>query len=202
MDLRWLSQMGLTMVFALALSACGSDAEEANTDGSQATAAPLFMLSADGVGPLNAETPFNLVRIGDAFQNFNVAQETHYRGGGQYPVITIKQQSKPLLSINPDYREEGIFSVVVHDNLIGNKLGHAIGTPFRDVYAAGKTERCVAGADEWRGKVMCFAPKTQNVLYIFSGQWNGAGDQLPPMKEMADWRLDTMVWKAIPNKKG
>lgn len=200
MDVRWLSKIGISLIVGLLLSGCGGDAEESAASNSEVE--PLFILSPDGVGPLNARTPFNFVRIGDAFQDLNVAEETYYREGGQYPVITVKQQTKLLLSINPDYQNQGIFSIIVHNNLVGNKLGHSIGDAFKNVYGGGNTERCAPGSEEWSGKVVCFAPDTQNVLYIFAGNWEGPDDQIPPLKVMADWELDSMVWKTVPRKKG
>ncbi|CAA6805362.1 MAG: Unknown protein, partial [uncultured Thiotrichaceae bacterium] len=130
----------LSMIVVSFLGACGGDQPDSAADTGQD--APLFTLSADGVGPLNADTPFNLVKIGSAFQDYNVAQETHMEEGGKYPVITVKQRIRDLLSINSDYKQERIFSIIVHDNLIGNELGHRLGDKFNEIYAYGKTEEC------------------------------------------------------------
>ncbi|MEB4592620.1 DUF1131 family protein [Candidatus Thiothrix sp. Deng01] len=156
---------------------------------------PLEMLSVDGVGPINANTPFNLHDIGMAFQSLNVTEQTNYSEGRPYHVITVKKDIKELLTINPDAQEKKIFSVMVQDNLIGNRLGHSIGTKFRDIYAAGSTEECAAGAEELSGKTLCYAPKTGNVLYLFGGNWNGPDGSVPPKDVLADWRLEAIIWK-------
>lgn len=156
---------------------------------------PLEMLSVDGVGPINAQTPFNLHEIGLVFQGLNVTQQTNFSEGEQYPVITVKKDVKALLTINPDVKQEKVFSVMVHDNLIGNRLGHAIGMKFADIYSPGQTEECAAGAEELSGKVLCYAPKTGNILYQFSGAWNGADAQVPPKDVLANWQLEAMIWK-------
>ena len=163
--------------------------------GTNATVKPLEMLSVDGVGPINAQTPFNLHEINMAFQGLNVAEQTNYSEGEAYPVITVKQDVKELLTINPDTKHEKVFSVMVHDNLIGNRLGHAIGMKFTEVYSPGQTEECAAGAEELSGKVLCYAPNTGNILYLFSGSWNGASGQVPPKDVLANWQLDAMIWK-------
>lgn len=182
----------LSTVMLSGLSACGQD--DATTTTEQEI--PLFTLSADGVGPLNAETPFNLVRIGSAFQDYNVAQETHMKEGGDYPVITVKQRVRELLSINADYKQEAIFSIIVHDNLIGNELGHKLGDQFNEIYSYGKTEECAPGLEEWSGKVMCYAPKTTNILYLFeNADYKGPDGSVPAPDMMADWKLDSIVWK-------
>lgn len=201
MVLRMLGRMCVGAGLAVLLVACGNeDKPQAALDGVAPQVTPLFVLSPDGVGPLNADTPFNLIRIGDAFQELNVAEETHFTNGEKYPVITVKQHVKPLLSINPDYQQKNIFSVVVHDNLVGNKLGHPLGSKFMDVYTYGQVEQCAPGMDEWAGKVMCYAPKTGNILYLFGGTWSGAPTELPPPDVMANWQLEAMVWKVAARK--
>lgn len=199
MKVEPLFKVAVLVVAFSSLNACSSrDDVQASTV--EDTTAPLFMLSADGVGPLNAETPFNLVRIGDAFQEFNVAEETHLNSSDKYPVITIKQQIKPLLTINPDFQQKHIFSVIVHDNMVGNKLGHKIGQKFSDIYTPETLEQCAPGIDDWAGKVMCFAPKNANVLYLFAGAMPVVTDKAPMPAEMQDWVLEGMVWRA-PVKK-
>lgn len=181
------------------LTACsGRDDVQASTV--ENVSNPVFMLSGDGVGPLNAETPFNLVRIGDAFQEYNVAEETHFNNGEKYPVITVRQQVKPLLTINPDFQQKRIFSIIVHDNLVGNKLGHSIGSKFSEIYTPANLEQCAPGVEDWAGKVMCFAPKNTNILYLFSGAVPKVTDTVPKPAEMQDWVLESMVWRA-PVKK-
>jgi len=181
-----------SLLLLLCLSACDGDSSQV---AEAAETKPLFILSADGVGPLNGDTPFNFVRIGEAFQNYNVAQETHFLKGEKFPVITVKQRVTPLLSINPDYREEGVFSIVVHNNLIGNGLGHQIGDKFNEIYSYGNTEECGPGMDEWVGKVMCYAPQTRNVLYLFSGNQQMEDNKVPSPDVMMDWALESIVWK-------
>jgi hypothetical protein len=194
MGLRKVAVVLLSTLVVSFVAACGG--EQHTGENVAEREAPLFTLSADGVGPLNADTPFNLVQIGDAFQNYNVAQETHLQDGGQYPVITIRQHIKLLLSVNADYKQEGIFSIIVHDNLIGNELGHRLGDRFNEIYSYGKTEECAPGLEEWAGKVMCYAPNTKNILYLFANDaYQGADGAVPAPDVLADWQLDAIVWK-------
>lgn len=156
---------------------------------------PVEMLSVDGVGPINGETAFNLHDITAVFQGFNVAQQTNYTEGAPYPVITVSKDLKELLVINPDVKQDRIFSVMVRDNLVGNRLGHSIGMKFADIYAYGETEECAAGAEELSGKVLCYAPKTGNILYLFGGTWNGPDGDVPPKDVLANWQMEAMIWK-------
>ena len=199
MKVEPLYKLAIVALLASSLTACSSR-EDVQASTVENVPAPLFMLSADGVGPLNAETPFNLVRIGDAFQEFNVIQETPVNGDDSGPVITVNQQVKPLLTINPDFQQKHIFSVIVHDNLVGNKLGHVIGAKFSEVYTPETLEQCAPGVDDWAGKVMCYAPKNTNILYLVSGTGPKVTDKTPTPAEMKDWVLAEMVWKASTKK--
>ncbi|UOG93482.1 MAG: DUF1131 domain-containing protein [Candidatus Thiothrix sulfatifontis] len=189
---RWV--LGATVAL-LSVTACD---DQANTV-VQPTVKPIEMLSVDGIGPINGNTPFNLHDITMAFQGLNVAQRINYAEGQEYPIITVSQDLKPLLSINPDAKHEKVFSVMVHDNLIGNGLGHALGSRFNEVYAYGETEECRAGAEELSGKVLCYAPKTGNVLYLFGGTWNGPDGSVPPKDVLANWQMEAMIWKPPAN---
>lgn len=199
MKVKSLYQLAALMLIVSQLAAC-SGREDVQASTVENVPAPAFMLSEDGVGPLNADTPFNLVRIGDAFQEYNVIEETTLNGGENNRVITVKQQVKPLLTINPDFQQKHIFSVIVHDNLVGNKLGHALGTKFSDIYTPQTLEQCAPGVDDWAGKVMCYAPKNTQILYLFSGTTPKVTDKAPTPAEMQDWVLEELVWKA-PVKK-
>ena len=199
MDVRTLAGVLSSLLLSAILSGCGeSNSSTQVTEQSE----PLFMLSADGVGPLNAETPFNLRQIGDAFQDYNVTEETHFLNGSKYPMVTVKQMAEPLLSINPDHRQQNVFSIVVHSNLIGNKLGHQVGEKFSEIYSYDEMEDCGPGIEEWAGKVMCYAPQNRNILYLFSIEQGGVENVVrsienvvPAPEIMAEWILEAIVWK-------
>lgn len=199
MDVRTLSSLCGGLLLSAVLTACS---ESDSSPKAVEPPAPLFMLSADGVGPLNAETPFNLRQIGDAFQDYNVTQEIHFLNGSRYPMITVKQKVEPLLSINPDHSGQRVFSIVVHNNRVGNKLGHEVGEKFNEIYSYDTTEDCGPGIEEWAGKVMCYAPQNKNILYLFypvagsvENVVRSVENAVPAPDAMADWVLEAIVWK-------
>jgi hypothetical protein len=193
LNLRAIGWIGLAICAAVSMTGCGDKSDT----GKKISVKPVEMLSVDGIGPINAQTPFNLHDITAAFQGFNVSQHTNYTEGQQYPVIEVAKDLKTLLVINPDVKQEKIFSVMVQDNLIGNRLGHSIGMAFADIYAYGQTEECAAGAEELSGKVLCYAPKTGNILYQFGGSWSGPNGTVPPKDVLAGWKMESMIWKPL-----
>ena len=179
-------------LFALLLSACDSD----KSDSSEATSGggnKSITLSADGSGSMNSESAFNMHKITLAFPEYSVVEELHYHLGSPYPIIRVSKGVKTLLTINPDKSQKKIFSVIIEDNLIQNSFGHHLGTAYNKVYAYGQTEECQLGAEDLAAKVLCYAPKAPNILYIFNGK--GAGTTMPKADVLQDWSLESIIWR-------
>lgn len=176
------------------LVACSNDDDEKKS----AVVAPQsleIVLSADGVGPLNATTTFNMHQMTVAFHEYSVEEVVNFQQKTPYPVIRISQGGNGLLTINPDATRDSIYSILIEDNLVKNSLGHHLGTVYGDVYTYGQTEKCQSGTEEMSGKVMCYAPKTPNILYVFNGRWDGANNKMPPAEILQDWILESIVWR-------
>lgn len=177
------------------LAACSSDGQDQNTQNKAEQASSNIMISRDGVGPINASTPFNMHQVTRAFQDYSVTEYTQFKDGGSVPIIRVSEEGKPLLLINPDQTMENIFSVFVLSPKIGNALGHHIGMAYKDIYNYDETEPCIAGTEDFAEKVLCIAPKTSNILYVFSGKWDGPKDEAPPAAIMSSWTLDSIIWR-------
>lgn len=191
LNLRPILALSFGVLLSLGITACNEDTNQSV----KTPPKPLATLSVDGVGPLNAQTAFNLHDIHTAFPGLNVSQRTLFQHNKKYQIIEVIKDTKTLLLINPDAKQERVFSVMVKDNLIANGLGHPLGMPFAEIYAYGQTEECAAGAEDLAGKVLCYAPKTGNILYQFGGVWNGAMGQVPPNDVLAGWKLESAIWK-------
>ena len=82
----------LPIIASVTLAACQDDAPQAPP----IAVKPLEMLSIGGVGPLNAQTSFNLHDITAVFPNLNVTQQTNFTEGQPYPSITVSKDWKLL----------------------------------------------------------------------------------------------------------
>jgi len=197
---KWLK----TLLFCLSvilINGCGNDESSDKNQQVAQTADASFgnriALSSHKIGPINAKTPFNIHHITQAFQNLNVSQQTSFQEGEAYPIIRIAKGAKTLMTINPTADQEAIYSVVVEDNLIKNELGHRLSTQFSDIYSFGRVEKCLAGKEELSGKTICYAPNARNILYIFTGRWNGPDGEIPPEDVLSTWTLDAIIWKPV-----
>ena len=197
---KWLNIL-LPCLLVTLLNGCGGDGNENNINEqaqlSELSSGNRINLTSDKVGPINAKTPFNIHHITQVFQGLNVSQQTSFQEGQAYPVIRVAKGAKTLMTINPTSDQNSIYSIVIEDNLIRNKLGHRLSTQFSDIYSFGNVEKCLAGKEELSGKTVCYAPNSRNVLYIFTGRWNGPNNEIPPEDVLSTWTLDAIIWKPI-----
>ena len=187
----------ILMLTALTLSACGGDNQDKKPGKTETTDSGI-VLSPDGVGPLNASTSFNMHQMTVAFNDYSVEELINFQSGAPYPVIRISKNGNAILTVNPDDSRQNIYSVIIEDNTVKNSLGHPLGSAYSDVYAYGQSEKCQPGVQEMAGKVLCYAPKNPNILYVFNGKWNGEDGTMPPPEILQDWILESIVWRPKP----
>ena len=181
------------LLSSMFLSACSNDDDDKSK---KVTAINSdIVLSADGVGPLNGNTTFNMHQMTVAFSEYSVEEMVNFQSGTPYPVVRVSKGGNTILTINPDDSRENIFSIAIEDNSVSNSLGHSLGTAYSDVYNYGRTEKCQVGSQELSGKVLCYAPKTPNILYVFNGKWRGKENQMPPAEILQDWVLESIIWR-------
>lgn len=179
------------MIFTL--TGCGGD--EKNEKGAKEEDKSI-VLSENGVGPINATTSFNMHQMTLAFNDYNVVEVVNYQSGHPYPVIRVSEGVKTLMTIIPDGAHQNIYSIIVEDNKIKNSLGHPLGTLYRDIYAYGQKEECQLGSQDMSGKVLCYAPRAPNILYVFNGNKNPAKiTKIPPAESLQDWALESIIWR-------
>ena len=187
--------IGIIGILALlTLGGCGGD-DDKKMQMAKAEEDKTIVLSANGVGPINATTSFNMHQMTLAFSDFNVIEELNYHTGTPYPVIRISEGIKTMMTIIPDGSQKNIFSIMIEDNLIINSLGHRLGTSYSEIYTYGQNEECQAGVDDMSGKVICYAPKTPNILYVFSGSSVGEPGVVPAADVLQGWGLDSIIWR-------
>ncbi len=190
-----LSVIILTFILSFSLVACDND-DAKKEDTATAEEDKTIILSADGVGPINATTSFNMHQMTLAFSDFSVVEEVNFQEGNPFPAIRISKGVKTILNIIPDAAHKNIYSVIIEDNIIQNSLGHHLGELYNKIYAYGKNEQCQAGFSDMSGKVLCYAPNTPNILYVFNGKWdNPVTGKIPPADILQGWSLESIIWR-------
>lgn len=182
------------ILISLFLTAC--DSENTVEQAKETPVETSIILSADGIGPINATTSFNMHQMTLAFNNYSVVEEVNYSEGNPFPAIRISEGVNTILNIIPDASQQNIYSVMIEDNIVKNSLGHHLGSLYNEIYTYGQNEQCQAGVEDMAGKVLCYAPKTPNILYVFNGSWSGAKiGALPPADVLQGWALETIIWR-------
>ncbi len=190
---RTLSIVAVNIILSMILSACDNKKEEEATT---TKVEDTINLSADGIGPINATTSFNMHQMTLAFSDFNVVEEVNYLQGNPYPAIRISEGVNTIMNIIPDASHKNIYSVIIEDNIIKNSLGHHLGMTFSEVYSYGQNEQCQAGSADMSGKVLCYAPKAPNILYVFNGKWESSTEGAkPPADVLQGWGLESIIWR-------
>jgi len=183
--------MVLIIAISTLLSACGGK-EDKKAENQEDKS---IILSENGIGPINATSSFNMHQVTLAFSDYNVIEEVNYQSGHPFPVIRVSEGVKSMMTIIPDASQQNIYSIIVEDNLIANSLGHHLGTSYSDVYAYGQNEECQLGSQDMAGKVLCYAPKTPNILYVFNDQKATTNTSIPPADVLQGWALESIIWR-------
>lgn len=148
-----------------------------------------------GVGPITANTPFDLEALRDKFPGYSISETMTSTEGEEFIRYDVADESGLLFSINPD-RAGGIFSVVIENDRITDSAGTRIGARFADIYPAALHVTCYPGMEEYSGTLSCHALGAEQVLYVFSGQWDGPDGQRPPNDVLSTWTVGKIVWRS------
>jgi len=187
--------IALASVLTLVLSGCDNHNNKETTE-SPPPQDTSIILSQDGIGPINATTSFNMHQMTLAFSDFSVVEEVSYVEGRSFPAIRVSEGLNTIMNIIPDASRQGIYSVIIEDNIIKNSLGHALGTLYNEVYSYGQNEQCQLGVEDLAGKMLCYAPKHPNILYVFNGIWgNVTAGKTPPADVLQGWALESIIWR-------
>ncbi|MEH6456805.1 MAG: DUF1131 family protein [Cocleimonas sp.] len=187
--------IAIVSLLTLVLSSCDSDKNDVatKTEPPQDTS---IILSQDGIGPINATTSFNMHQMTVAFSEYSVVEEVKYNEGQSLPAIRISEGVNTIMNIIPDASQQGIYSVIIEDNIIKNSLGHPLGTLYNEIYSYGQNEQCQPGVQDLAGKMLCYAPKYPNILYVFNGVWqNVTVGKAPPADILQGWALESIIWR-------
>ena len=183
-----------TLFLSLSLSSCDSDKIEDKSEETMPVETSII-LSPDGIGPINATTSFNMHQMTLAFNNYSVVEEVNYAEGNPFPAIRISEGVNTIMKIIPNASQQGIYSVIIEDNIVKNSLGHPLGTIYNEIYSYGQNEKCQLGSQDLAGKMLCYAPKNPNILYVFNGNSESTTGKAPSADVLQGWALESIIWR-------
>jgi Protein of unknown function (DUF1131) len=151
-------------------------------------------ITEDGVGPINASTPFDLKTVQKLMPGLKVKRGTSFTEGEEFPILKVSDLKVVLFTIIPDDNGRKIFSIVTKSNRVKNSFGVKIGDMHVGVFGD-KAGDCSPGMEEYAGTVSCLAPRSKHVHYIFVGKWDGSDNEIPPQEVFKSWTVSEIFWK-------
>lgn len=146
-----------------------------------------------GVGDLTAATPMDEKAISDALDgDYRLRSGMKTDKGNIVKYFEALKGDKVALVVNG---EAGTLSRIdVMDSDIGVADGGKIGSRFSDLYskAYGSCEK--ATGDDSAG-VECKAKDSQHISYLFSGDWAGPQELMPPDDSLKNWKVSKIIWR-------
>lgn len=150
-------------------------------------------VSAQGVGGITASTALDEKAINDALGgDYHLRSGMKSDKGNIIRYFEALKEDKVALVVNG---ENGTVSQVdVLDSGIETAKGVKIGTPFSDLYDKAFGQ-CVAASAEETKAVECEAPESQNISFVFTGDWNGPEGLMPSDDALKSWKLHKIIWR-------
>ncbi|HKS32227.1 MAG TPA: RpoE-regulated lipoprotein [Enterobacteriaceae bacterium] len=146
-----------------------------------------------GVGALTSTTALEESALNDALDgDYRLRSGMKTADGKIVRYFEALKDDKVALVING---ESGTVSrIEVLEEGIATASDVKIGTPFSDVFdkAFG---HCVSATGDDIGSVLCKAPYSQHISYLFSGDWRGPQGLMPPDDTLKTWTISKIIWQ-------
>ncbi|NYV41141.1 RpoE-regulated lipoprotein [Cronobacter sakazakii] len=146
-----------------------------------------------GVGDITADTPLQEAAISEALGD-DYRLRSGMRANGGTIVRYFEAMKENQLALVIDGENGTVSRIDVLDKAIPEDNGVEIGTPFGDLYkkAQGVCQKASAPDDEG---VECKAPDSEHISYVFSGEWRGPQELMPPDDTLKGWTLKKIIWR-------
>ncbi|WP_213716742.1 RpoE-regulated lipoprotein [Cedecea lapagei] len=150
-------------------------------------------VSEQGVGKLTSATAMDEKAVSEGLNdNYRLRNGMKTENGTIVRYFEAMKDKDVKLVVNG---EKGTVSRVdVMDNDIKTASGVKIGTPFSDLYqkAFGVCEK---GSGDDAAGVLCQAPNSQHISYLFTGEWHGPEGLMPSDDTLKKWTLNKIIWR-------
>lgn len=153
-----------------------------------AKSAPLTV-SDDGLGPMGAATPFDEAALTALLPGFEV--EASAAGDGRF--IALRDGAPALEIFEGEHHRVG--QILVTAPGIPTATGATVARSAGEVYTGGRMPNCVAGKGMWSGRAFCLSPRQKYVVLIFSGDWDGPPETVPPGEVLKTWTVEAILWR-------
>ncbi|NUU68634.1 RpoE-regulated lipoprotein [Enterobacteriaceae bacterium BIT-l23] len=151
-------------------------------------------VSDNGVGGISAATPLNEEALADGLNgDYRLRSGMRMTNGRVMSYYEALKDDKVALIISGDGGQVGKIEVMDED--IATADGDVKpGTPFSDLYSKAYGA-CTKGSGDDAELVVCKAPNSQHLSYLFGGTWRGPEGLMPSDDTLKEWTLKKIVWQ-------
>ncbi|WP_227318752.1 RpoE-regulated lipoprotein [Cedecea davisae] len=150
-------------------------------------------VSEQGVGKLTSATLMDEKAVSEGLNdNYRLRSGMKTENGAIVRYFEALKDKDVKLVINGE--SGSVSNIVVMDEDIKTAGGVKIGTPFSNLYdkAFGACEK---GSGDDADGVMCKAPNSQHISYLFKGVWHGPEGLMPSDDALKKWTLNKIIWR-------
>ncbi|MGV3346161.1 RpoE-regulated lipoprotein [Enterobacteriaceae bacterium LUAb1] len=151
-----------------------------------------LVVSEHGVGLLTLSTPMDKQAIHDGLDGHYELRSGMYSDGAQLVKIwqALKEDQLGLVIIGHQHIER----IDILDPKAVTTSGIKLGTAFGDIYSRA-FGHCEKGGKPESDAVLCQAPASQHIHYLFSGKWQGPEGLMPSDDVLKTWTLSKIIWQ-------
>ena len=149
-------------------------------------------ITEQGVGSITGATAFQQEAITEGLYGRYTLRRGMRMNDGQ--VVSFWQARKDDQVAMILSGETTISRIEVLDPDVATDSDIHIGTPFSDVYSkAFNVCQKLSGTD--KTSIICQAPGSQHIQYVFSGNWHGPENLMPADDTLQSWTVSKIIWQ-------
>lgn len=150
-------------------------------------------VTGQGVGGINGGTALQEEALNKALDgNYTLRSGMRMDKGSVisfWQAVNDEKQVSLLIS-----GQSTVSRIEVMDEAIETDSGVKIGTRFSELYSKAYGA-CENGNEPGKASVVCKAPDSQNILYVFTGEWHGPEGLMPADETLKNWTLSKIIWQ-------
>ncbi|MEM1054569.1 MAG: DUF1131 family protein [Bacteroidota bacterium] len=184
----------LALLLALGLAGLAG-CIDGGTSGSE-TQETLLALRPEGVGALDAETPFSAEAVGEALPDGFALEpgQLEIDSVTTLPVLYAFYEGQIVLEVYPDTTRGTIGRIDAASEAVTSPSGVRPGAGFAE--AGGDDMDCEAGQAELSGRAVCTPSRSAAVRYVFAHGGAPVPGALPDEATLRHSVLERLVWTA------
>jgi len=149
-----------------------------------------FTVTDQGVGPINALTPFDKIELEKILKNYLIMEGTSSALGATSTIFRVSDEDgAELFVLYPNADNTGVSLIVITSPSITDPLGVSVGTTYDTIFGDQLVADAYPGIQHYTGHVLCHAPGSTNLTYVFQGDWTGPDGIIPPLNVLQSWTL-------------